>query len=442
MPSTGSENAQGPDTAEDRQQQQGGGDAHGLGGGEDRRSSGGGDERSSVQWDAPLLETLNANGLINSIQRLQVGFDSVFKDAGTIGRHHFANRMVKVSGKTVVLGETAGDERVEGVTAFAGEIIAGMGSGTTVNREAVISTIYTLISELCPEVGKRLSAGSGGDRTSADHDSGADRDIEANRALAVAFATEAAGAEKRKREMAADERQNRLKSWHSTLSASGTPNPNDCPHLQQCKTLTDEIEGGLYPVKPSASPLRMCDLEDVHKQAGKDEDIVGADTKNVLTGRTRIDRWVSGIVVAAAKRDDRAEIVGGAYAIAKAVRNATNVTNMDVLSTVMNTAMAEGRKAYDGEYGPSVTLGQAFQVAARTVARQDAAIAVQVAAARTSRETGKEKKERTTFNVKLPDGKKKAYKILAGGNPDCPMDCKRKSCTKNSKCAFNHRNLA
>ena len=107
--------------------------------------------------------------------------------------------------------------------------------------------------------------------------------------------------------------------------------------------------------------------------------------------------------------------------------------------------MAEGRKAYDGDYGPPVTLGAAFHFVAREVARQNAAIAVQVAAGRAHRDPKdilKDKKERTTFNVKLPDGTKKAYKILPGGNPDCPVDCTRKACKKNSKCAFNHRNLA
>ena len=58
---------------------------------------------------------------------------------------------------------------------------------------------------------------------------------------------------------------------------------------------------------------------------------------------------------------------------------------MGVLTTVMTNAMAEGRKAFDGEYGQAVTLGSAFHHAAREVARQNAAIAVQVAAGRATR---------------------------------------------------------
>ena len=36
----------------------------------------------------------------------------------------------------------------------------------------------------------------------------------------------------------------------------------------------------------------------------------------------------------------------------------------------------------------------------------------------------------------------KKFKILAGGNPDCPINCTRPSCKKGSKCAFSHKNMA
>jgi hypothetical protein len=419
----------------------GGGGGDGGGGGKsppgDKSNSDGGG--SGPKWNQDMLESLSGTGLVEELTALQGGFKSVFANVGKISPHHFANRMVQVSGKTVVLGDTTGDDRTAGAIALAEEIIAGMGGEANLNKEAVKSTVHALLAEVCPETGKRQARG--GDRRKDNADE-ASKNLEANRALAAAFATEAAGAEKRKREMQPEERDNRLKSWNAI---SGTPTGNDCPHLQQQKTMTDEIEAGQFPVKKTTLPLNICDEEDNHKQAGKDEDIVGAETKNVLTGRSRIERWANGVVAASANMADRAEIVAGAFGIVKAVRNATNITTMAVLTTVMNNAMAEGRKAFDGEYGPAVTLGSAFHHAAREVARQNAAIAVQVAAGRATRDPKdpkSPKKERTTFDVKLPDGTKKTFKIMAGGNPECPVDCTRKTCKKNSKCAFNHRNLA
>ena len=402
--------------------------------GDKSNSEGGG---TGPKWNQDMLESLSGTGLVEELTALQGGFKSVFAKVGKISPHHFASRMVQVAGKTVVLGDTTGDDRTAGAIALADEIIAGMGGEANLNKEPVKSTVHALLAEVCPETGKRKAR----DR-SKDNADEASKNIEANRALAAAFATEAAGAEKRKREMQPEERDNRLKSWNAM---SGTPTGNDCPHLQQQKTMTDEIEAGQFPVKKTTLPLNICDEEDNHKQAGKDEDIIGAETKNVLTGLTRIERWAHGVVVASANMADRAEIVAGAFGIVKAVRHATNITSMGVLTTVMNNAMAEGRKAFDGEYGPAVTLGSAFHHAAREVARQNAAIAVQVAAGRATREPKdpkNPKKERTTFDVKLPDGTKKTFKIMAGGNPECPVDCTRKSCKKNSKCAFNHRNLA
>ena len=386
-----------------------------------------------------MLQKLSGSGLVDELQALKRGFEAVFDKVEQISPHHFSSRMVKVSGNTLALGDTTGADRIAGTTALAEEIIAGMGGSANLNSEAVKSTIHAIVAELCPETGKRQAAGGVHRIDSADE---ATKNVEANRALAAAFATEAVGAEKRKREMPPEERQSRLKTWEPI---GGTPTGSDCPHLQQCKTMADEFEARQFPVKKTALPLNICDEEDNHKQAGKDEDIMGAETKNVLTGRSRIERWANGAVVASANMTDRVEIVAGAFGIAKAVRNATNITTMDVLTTVINNAMAEGRKAYDGDYGPPVTLGAAFHFVAREVARQNAAIAVQVAAGRAHRDPKdilKDKKERTTFNVKLPDGTKKAYKILPGGNPDCPVDCTRKVCKKNSKCAFNHRNLA
>ena len=408
----------------------------------------GGDKPKAAEWDASLLAVITKKELFRSMHFIQLGIEKLFENAGPIGRHHFASRRQTIDGKTVMLGDTTGEDRVKAVTALADQVIAGMGEAAAVNREAAISTLFTLTTELCPEAGKGAIADSTGERAPADRTVDVERNLQANRALAAAFATEAAGAEKRKREMAPEERQKRLKSWNTTLSVNGTPKPNDCPHLQQQKVLTVEIdENNSYPVNPTTQPLRMCDSDDVHKKAGKDEDIVGAETKSVLTGRNRVERWTCGIAVAAANLKDREEVYGGACAICKSVRNATNVTNMELLQSVMDTAMAEGRKAYEGEYGPSVSLGQAFQVAAQTVARQDASIGVQLTAARVTRNTGKDPKdknakERTTFKVKLPDGTKKPFKIVAGGNTECPVDCTRKGCKKNSMCAFNHRNLA
>ena len=448
---TGLAPATGGDTAE---QQHGGGQAGGgggdTGGGTRRGEEGrvatigeGGDNAESPQWDQVMVDEITKAGLFCAIKGIEKGLEQLFKNAGPISRHHFASRRVKLANKTVVLGETAGEERVEAITVFCDQVIDAMGEGVATNREACISTVHALIGELCPEADKVNTVNAGRARAHVGRDDNADRSLEANRALAAAFATEAAGAEKRKREMAPEERQNRLKSWNATLSVNGTPKPFDCPHLQQQKVLTVEVEENKsYPVNPNTQPLRICDADDVHKKAGKNEDIVGADTKSVLTGRNRVDRWACGIAVAAANLTDREEVYGGACAISKAVRNATNVTTMELLQSVMDTAMSEGRKAYEGEYGPPVSLGQAFQVAAQTVARQDSSIGVHLTASRVNRDTGKDKKERTTFKVKLPDGTKKPYKILAGGNPDCPVACTRKSCKKGSKCAFNHKDLA
>ena len=408
----------------------------------------GGGAPKAADWDASLLEVIHSKGLFHSINSIQEGIELLFENAGPIGRHHFASRRQTIAGKTVMLSDTTGEDRVWAVTSLADVVIAVMGEGAAVNREAAISTLYSLTAALCPEAGKEDAAGGAtGERVHAERPEDAARNLQANRALAAAFATEAAGAEKRKREMAPEERQKRLKSWNKTLSSNGTPKPNDCPHLQQQKVLTVEIEeNSSYPVNPTTQPLRMCDSEDVHKKAGKDEDIVGSETKSVLTGRNRVERWTCGIAVASANLKDREEVYGGACAICKSVRNATNVTNMELLQSVMDTAMAEGRKAFEGEYGPPVSLGQAFQVAAQTVARQDASIGVQLTAARVGRSPNKEKDktptERTMFKVKLPDGTKKSFKVVAGGNSECPVDCTRKACKKNSKCAFNHRNLA
>ena len=54
-----------------------------------------------------------------------------------------------------------------------------------------------------------------------------------------------------------------------------------------------------------------------------------------------MDRWAHGIAVAVANMPDAEEAYGGALAVAKALRAATNITNVEVLKTVMDIHLEE-----------------------------------------------------------------------------------------------------
>ena len=382
------------------------------------------------RWGAALLETIRKADLTDSILLIGPAIEKLFSGAGVIGAHHFTSRRVTVNGKASLLRHTTGEDRVAALTAFGDQVIGNMPSGSRHNREAVISTLSALMSELCDDDSATSPAAAPVDPATGDYT-----------AIAAAFAQESAGAEKRKREMPPEDCQKRLQTW-VPKAGPAAPKYGDVPHLQQCKVLTNEVEGGSFPCHPNAQPLKICDAEDVHKHVGKDEDVVAGDTKSVLTVRLRVDRWSHGIAVAVANMPDAEEAYGGALAVAKALRAATNITNVEVLKTVMDSAMSDARKAFDGEYGARRSLGQSFQAAAQTIARQDASLAVHMAAGKGKQATPVKPKptERTTFKIKV-DGKKKDFAILAGGNPDCPVDCNRNH-AKNAKCAFNHRNIA
>ena len=154
----------------------------------------GGDKPKAAEWDSSLLAVITKKELFRSMHFIQMGIEKLFENAGPIGRHHFASRRQTVDGKTVMLGDTTGEDRVKAVTALADQVIAAMGEGAAVNREAAISTLFSLTTELCPEAVKGAIADSTGERAPADRTVDVERNLQANRALAAAFATEAAGA--------------------------------------------------------------------------------------------------------------------------------------------------------------------------------------------------------------------------------------------------------
>ena len=408
-----------------------GGDAGGAAEAVDDPAPPGGGGSGKPKWGAALLEAIIKADLEDSILTIGPAIERLFAGAGVIGAHHFTSRRISCNGKNLILRHTTGQDRADALMAFGDQVIGSMPSGLSHNREAVISTLSALLSELCDGVSASSPSAAPADPAAGDY-----------HAIAAAFAQESVGAEKRKREMPPEDCQKRLKTWQPKAGPAA-PKYGDVPHLQQCKVLTNEVEGGSFPCHPNAQPLKICDAEDVHKHVGKDEDVVAGETKSVLTVRLRVDRWAHGIAVAVANMPDAEEAYGGALAVAKALRAATNITNVEVLKTVMDSAMSDARKAFDGEYGVRRSLGQAFQSAAQTIARQDASLAVQMAAGKGKQKPTKPdtpRTERTSFKIKV-DGKKKDFAILAGGNPDCPVDCNRNH-AKNAKCAFNHRNIA
>ena len=130
----------GGDSAE---QQQGDGNA----GGAEHTPVGqaeGGDKPKAAEWDASLLAVITKKELFRSMHFIQLGIEKLFENAGPIGRHHFASRRQTIDGKTVMLGDTTGEDRVKAVTALADQVIAGMGEAAAVNREAAISTLFSL----------------------------------------------------------------------------------------------------------------------------------------------------------------------------------------------------------------------------------------------------------------------------------------------------------
>ena len=396
-------------------------------------------QRIPLGWSKPLADAVKATGIASAIQPFLPAVENLIGSSKVITHAMFISREVKVGSKTMVMRQTSGYERVAAVGAFADEIIAAApgGTGATLDRGLLFSLLDSLLDHLVPEKASPSAASPNRASTSAG----------VARSLAATMVQEVATENRRQREMSSTEITERCSKLEPVMGIAA-PNPGDLGHRQQVRYATDELETNQdIPRIASVQPLKMCDLSELPKKPGKEEDIEGATISCLLIGRSRVRRYVYTCMVAVADMPECKEICRALLAFDKAVQAASNITTFKQLQDAVDDAMTSAKNARDGECETKKSLAESYQAAARSIMNRNASIGVINSMGGTptkkrGRDQDSDRTQKTEWKIKVAEGKYEWYKPMAGGNPNCPVPCTRASCKKSSKCAFNHKNLA
>ena len=146
-----------------------GGDAGGAAEAVDDLAPPGGGGSDKPKWGAALLETIIKADLEDSILATGPAIERLFAGAGVIGAHHFTSRRISCNGKNLILRHTTGQDRADALMAFGDQVIGSMPAGLSHNREAVISTLSALLSELCDGVSASSPAAAPADPAAGDY---------------------------------------------------------------------------------------------------------------------------------------------------------------------------------------------------------------------------------------------------------------------------------
>ena len=103
-------------------------------------------------WSEEILKAIKKAGLGAAMRPIVPAIEGVFASAGTVSTFLIVHRMVNVDGTRVTLGSSRGEERLEAVRAFAGEVMdAASKKGLVLDGQVVISVILQLLETVSPE---------------------------------------------------------------------------------------------------------------------------------------------------------------------------------------------------------------------------------------------------------------------------------------------------
>ena len=392
---------------------------------------------AKVQWSAPLIEAVRATGNGVALQAFLPLIESLLGASGVITPAMFTSREVKVDGVVRIVRQTSGSDRVLAMSSFTDQLMAAAPGdlGTKLDRGLLFSLLDSLLEFMAPEKAHSAVAGSPA------------RSAGVARSLAATMVQEVHSETRRQREMPVGELNDRMALLEPVMGI-GAPCASELGHRQQLKYLVDELETNkAIPRNLSTQPLKMCDLSDLSKKPGKEEDVEALTTSCLLVGRSRVRRYVYSCMVASANMAECKEICRALLSFDKAVQAASNITTLQQLQEAVDGAMQCAMNARDGECETKKSIAESYQAAARAIMNRNAAIGVMLSMGGTpTKKRGRDGDPRaspkTEWKIKVGENEYKKFKILAGGNPDCPINCTRPSCKKGSKCAFSHKNMA
>jgi len=394
---------------------------------------------AKVQWSSQVIDAIRVTGNAVAVTAFVPLIEALLGASGVITASMFTSRKVVVGGEVMILRQTSGVDRVKAIGGFGDQLVeaAPEDPGAKLDRALLFSLLDSLLEHMAPEKTHQVSVGSPAGRSAG-----------VARSLAATMVQEVHSETRRQREMPMAELNDRMALLEPVMGI-GAPCGSDLGHRQQLKYLVDELETNkAIPRNPSTQPLKMCDFSDLSKKPGKDEDVEGAVTSCLLVGRSRVRRYVYSCMVAAANMAECKEICRALLSFDKAVQAASNITTLQQLQEAVDGAMHCAMNARDGECESKKTLAESYQAAARAIMNRNAAIGVMISMGNTppNKKRGREGDPRpspkTEWKIKVGENEYKKFKILAGGNPDCPVNCTRPTCKKGSKCAFNHKNMA
>jgi hypothetical protein len=433
-----------------------------------------------VGWCPRLVTAIDGLGLFDDMLVITKPVEAYFRGARQISAATFTSLRIELiagSGQKVTMKLTSGEERSTAVEVMSSAILAHAGTlGIDTSLDAIAAILATLIGKLAPEgsamaFGHAVPAGAGPNPRSGSPAVGSFA------RQAVAIVNEQEKAATARREMPRSEvlsRHNKCSIRYGIFA----PKLGDIAVAQQLKHMDEDLNtNGVVPAHAAAQPLKVVAAFAgggvLSKKPEKDKDIEAGEAKSVAEGKKTIAVYVNSVGVVSVDNTDGEDIFQGALTMLKAVNNAEHITSVEVLTSVMNTAMGEAMSACAGDYDAPKSIGDSYRAAARTIhkANNDLGIFAVANAKKQKTETGANNVDGSSFPADLrtlidsakkkaksqgaaadKDSKKtvgkalvpgegyKKFAIMAGGNPDCPVDCTKASCKKADRCFRNHQN--
>ena len=433
---------------------------------------------SFVAWCPKLMSTIDALDLFEDLKVITKPVEAFFRGARQISAASFTSLRVELvagSGQKVTMKLTTGEERSTAVEVMSSAILVHAGTlGIDTSIDAIAAILATLIGKLAPE-GSAMARGHAVPAGAGPNPRSGSPAVGSFARQAVAIVNEQEKAATARREMP---RSEVLARHHKCSIRYGifAPKLGDLAVAQQLKHMDEDINtNGVIPAHAAAQPLKVVAAFAgggvLSKKPEKDKDIEAGEAKSVAEGKKTVAVYVNSVGVVSVDNPDGEDIFQGALTMLKAVNNAEHITSVEVLTSVMNTAMGEAMSACAGDYDMPKSIGDSYRAAARTIHKANNDLGLFVVAKKQKTETGANNVDGSSFPADLrtlidsakkktksqgtaadKDSKKtvgkllvhgegyKKFAIMAGGNPDCPVDCAKPSCKKADRCFKNHQN--
>ena len=387
------------------------------------------------------------------------------------------NQIVSVNSKVTTLRLAQGVERVQAVSAYA-DALLGSDRAPPVPKGALSSALLSVLDSVFPP------EAAPPDRVATDREGSPDTGF-IRKAMAVMAARKEQGSLTSEMSVANMERLAEAVAPLLGFQSQGT---SGLGAPSQCKVMYREVVvNKRIPAVVSIDPENMIraggDTGVAAPKAEKDKESVTAEpTTSSFELRDRLSTWCITLAACLMDQDDEPEASKRSAALAalgmiQALAKAKNLTSYAQVHFAIQSAVAAARRAQNCD--PSMRLGfaAALTKGSDAIFEMDSHVrrtAVPTANATTPEDTaagpavvkdlreliksmggggrgkgggrggggrggkgGRGDEKSVSRYVKLPDGTRKAFVRMHGGNPDCPVKC-TKDHAKASICHFSH----